>query len=251
MSTPYATIAAAEERERLILEHLPQVRWIASGIAERLPRGASEEDLISAGVLGLIAAIDNFDPARNASLRTYAEIRIRGAILDSVRGLDGVPAHKRKLVRQVQEVIATLEQRFQRTPTEEEIAAELRLSVSEYQDLLHDTRGVTLGSLDSVGDEGSDGGLLRYIADDRVEAPCVLLERTEMQRLLAEGIAAMPQTEQTVLDLYYTEELTLAEIGQVMSLHPSRISQLKTQALLRLRTWMERRLSLRRRVSGA
>src|SRR5579884_2807159 len=141
-----------QEREQLILEHLPQVTWIASRIHEKLPRSVELDDLVSAGIVGLLAAVDNFDPRHNASLRTYAEYKIRGAILDSIRGLDGIPTHKRKRVRQVADAIATLEQRLQRAPAEEEVAAELNLQLSEYQTWLNDIKGVSLGSLEVIED---------------------------------------------------------------------------------------------------
>ena len=124
---------SAEERERLIVEHLPQVNWIASRIHEKLPSNIQLDDLISAGIIGLLAAVDNFDASHNASLRTYAEYKIRGAILDSIRGLDGIPAHKRKRVKQLQEAVKRCEQRTQCAPTEDEIAAELGISLAEYQ----------------------------------------------------------------------------------------------------------------------
>src|SRR5579875_3111239 len=125
----YAAIEKPQEqRDQLILEHLPQVNWIASRIHDRLPASIELDDLISAGILGLLAAVDNFDPSQNASLKTYAEYKIRGAILDSIRGLDGIPTHKRKRVKQVQAAIFSAEQKLQRTPTEEEIAAELGIS---------------------------------------------------------------------------------------------------------------------------
>ena len=126
------TTITAEEREQLILEHLPQVNWIASRIHDKLPANIQLDDLISAGIVGLVAAVDNFDASRNASLKTYAEYKIRGAILDSIRGLDGVPAHKRKRVKVLQQAIKTAEQRLKRTPAEEEIAGELGISLEEY-----------------------------------------------------------------------------------------------------------------------
>ena len=118
-----------EDRERLILEHLPQVRWIAANVHEKLPSGILQEDLVSAGIIGLIAAIDNFDPSRNTSLRTYAEYRIRGAILDSMRGLDGIPSHHRKRAKEVQAAIESAEQRLGRPASEEEIADELGMNL--------------------------------------------------------------------------------------------------------------------------
>jgi RNA polymerase sigma factor for flagellar operon FliA len=241
METGY-TAKAAEDREQLILQHLPQVQWIASCLHERLRSAVDQEDLVSAGLVGLIAAIDNFNPAYNTSLRTYAEYKIRGAILDSIRGLDGIPPHKRKRLRQVQQASAALSQRLMQEPTEEEMAGELGIQVAEYHEWLDELKGVSLGSLDTVTSEECDGGLLRYIADDRDEAFDTAIERRQLQALLAEGIAAMPATEQTVLDLYFYHELTLSEIGRVMDLHTSRICQLKTQAIVRLRTWIERRL---------
>src|SRR5690349_20128619 len=132
-TTPETT---SEERERLILEHLPQVRLIARRIHERLPENVGLEDLISAGVVGLIAAIDRFDARHNVKLKTYAEYKIRGAILDSLRGLDWAPRQQRRRAKLIESAIASLEQRYQRTPTEEEIAAHLGLSVAEYQNWL-------------------------------------------------------------------------------------------------------------------
>ncbi|MBC8165325.1 MAG: FliA/WhiG family RNA polymerase sigma factor [Bryobacteraceae bacterium] len=233
---------STSEREQLILEHLPQVRWIASSIHERLPSSISVEDLVSTGILGLIHAVDNFDAAKNASLRTYAEFRIRGTILDSLRGLDGIPTHKRKRIRLVQAAISHLTQLHSREPAEEEIAAELGIDCSEYQIWLSELRGVSLGSLDSSGEEGSGIGLLEYIADPRQEDPGIRMERAELSAMLAVGIERMPEAERTVIDLYYHKELTLAEIARVMGVHLSRISQIKVQAVLRLRTYLRQRL---------
>jgi RNA polymerase sigma factor for flagellar operon FliA len=240
MATAYGQKQADSERERLILQHLPQVRWIAASIRERLPDSVTEDDLVSAGVLGLIAAIDNFDPARNASLRTYAEYKIRGAILDSVKGMDGIAPHKRKRLREVQAAISAVEQRNGRNPTEEEIAAELELNLADYQELLLELRGINLGSLDTPVSEGGEEGatLLYYIVDEDAETPAAAFERRELERLLTCGIAAMPQTEQVVIDLYFREELTLAEIARVINVHTSRVCQLKSQAILRLRSYL-------------
>ena len=229
---------AAAERERLILEHLPQVRWIASSYHERLPSTVLQEDLISAGIIGLIAAIDNFDPSRTTTLRTYAEHRIRGAILDSIRGLDGIPPHHRQRARQVQNAMETVEKRMGRGPEEDEIAQELGISLDDYRQTLLDVRGVTLGSLETVDGEGS---LIRYIADREDLTPGHVVEREALHRLLTTAIKNMPQIERKVIGLYYMEELTLAEIGKILDLHTSRVSQLKQQAILRLRALMEKR----------
>jgi RNA polymerase sigma factor for flagellar operon FliA len=224
-----------DERERLILEHLPQVRLIARRIQERLPENISLEDLVSTGVLGLISAIDNFDPSHNVKLKTYAEYKIRGAILDSLRGLDWAPRQKRRKSKQIEAAITAAEQRLQRSPTEEETAAQLGISIAEYHQWLVEIRGLNIASLEYAGnDQGKD--LLHYIPDDRESLPSTLLEKSELERLLAQGIDAIPAIERTVLSLYYHEELTLREIAQVVNLHESRISQLKSQAILRLRS---------------
>src|SRR6266567_3510716 len=226
-----------DQRERLILEHLPQVRLIARRIQERLPDNISLEDLISTGVIGLISAIDNFDPLHKVKLKTYAEYKIRGAILDSLRGLDWAPRQKRRQAKQIDAAIAKAEQRLQRPPNEEEIAAQLEISIDEYHQWLVEIRGLNIGSLEYAGaDQGKD--LLQYIPDDGESLPSTLLERAELTRLLAEGIDGIPAIERTVLSLYYHEELTLREIAQVVNLHESRISQLKSQAILRLRVHM-------------
>ncbi|MDR3700086.1 MAG: FliA/WhiG family RNA polymerase sigma factor [Candidatus Sulfopaludibacter sp.] len=223
------------ERERLILEHLPQVRLIARRIQERLPENISLDDLVSTGVIGLISAIDNFDPAHNVKLKTYAEYKIRGAILDSLRGLDWAPRQKRRKAKQIESAIAAAEQVLKRSPTEEEIAVQLEISLDEYHQWLVEIRGLNIASIEYAGnDQGKD--LLHYIAETDENLPSTLLERSELERLLAQGIQEIPKIEQTVLSLYYHEDLTLREIAEVVNLHESRISQLKSQAILRLRT---------------
>lgn len=228
-----------DERERLILQHLPQVRLIARRIQERLPENISLEDLISTGVIGLIAAIDNFDPSHNVKLKTYAEYKIRGAILDSLRGLDWAPRQKRRQAKRIEAAISTAEQRLKRAPDEVEIAAELEIPLEEYHEWLVEIRGLNIASLEyTTGEQGKD--LLHYLPDNDDNLPSKLLEKSELERLLAEGIEGIPKMERTVLGLYYQEELTLREIAQVVSLHESRISQLKSQAILRLRSHMSK-----------
>lgn len=228
-------------REQLILEHLPQVKLIARRIHERLPVSVSLDDLISTGVLGLIAAIDRYDPRHDVKLKTYAEYKIRGAILDSLRGLDWAPRQQRKRSKLIESAIGALEQEYHRTPTEEEIAAYLQVSIAEYQDWLTDSRGLTLGSLENAGTEEEGCDLLRYLSDSNEQWPSQIVERTELERLLAESIEKMPHLERTVLSLYYYEEMTLREIAKIVDLHESRISQLKSQAILRLRSYLQKR----------
>jgi RNA polymerase sigma factor for flagellar operon FliA len=227
-----------QERDALILEHLSQVNWIAARIHEKLPPNVQLDDLISAGIVGLLAAIDNFDPSHNASLRTYAEYKIRGAILDSIRGLDGIPSHRRKYVKQVQNAISTAEQRLQRTPAEDEIAAQLNISLAEYQQWMVDLRGVSLGSLDVI-ENSEEVGLLKFIANDAEQSPEHILQQSQLEQVITAGIEKMPENERTVLGLYYKEELNLREIASVMGLHITRISQLRSQGILRLRGYIE------------
>lgn len=237
---PMVEESGVERREQLILEHLPQVRLIARRIHERLPESVSFDDLVSAGVLGLIAAVDNFDPSQSVKLKTYAEYKIRGAILDSLRGLDWAPREKRKKSRQIEAAISAAEQRWKRSPTEEEIASELQVPIDEYRSWLVDTRGLDIGSLEVAGNGQEPQTLLKFIPDASEQLPSRILERAELERLVAETIETMPKIEQIVLSLYFEEEMTLREIAEIVHLHESRISQLKSQAVLRLRSQMER-----------
>jgi RNA polymerase sigma factor for flagellar operon FliA len=231
----------ASQREALVMQHLPQVRLIARRIHDRLPPNVSLDDLISTGVVGLLSAIDNFDPTLNVQLKTYAEYRIRGAILDSVRGMDGIAPHKRKRLKQVQAAMDALEQRLQRTPAEEEIAAELGIGHKEYQEWLLELRGISIGSLDAPQKEGDSRTLMHYIADPEDNSPARLLERAELEKLIQEGLSKMPRVEGLVLDLYYRQGQNIREIAPILDLHITRISQIKAQAVLRLRNYIERR----------
>ena len=234
-SNAAAGASGDDERERLILEHLPQVHLIARRIQERLPDNVGLDDLVSNGVLGLISAIDNFDSGHNVKLKTYAEYKIRGAILDGLRGLDWAPRQKRRKAKQIEAAIAAAEQTLQRLPAEDEIAAQLKIPIEEYHQWLVETRGLNIASLEYTGNErGRD--MLRYLPDSGQDLPSTLLEKSALERLLAESIGAIPEIERKVLGLYYREELTLREIALVVHLHESRVSQLKSQAILRLRS---------------
>jgi RNA polymerase sigma factor for flagellar operon FliA len=201
-------------------------------------------------VLGLISAIDNFDPVHNVKLKTYAEYKIRGAILDSLRGLDWAPRQKRRKSKQIEAAIAVAEQRLQAPPPEEDIAAELGITLEEYHEWLVEIRGLNLASLEYAGsDQGKD--LLHYLPDTNESLPSALLERAELEKLLASSIERIPAIEKTVLSLYYHEELTLREIAQVVNLHESRISQLKSQAIVRLRTQLAEQWPTTRGMVGA
>lgn len=232
---------AAEQREKLIIEHLPQVRWIASRIHEKLPNNTQLDDLISTGIIGLINAIDSFDPAFNVKLKTYAEHKIRGAILDSIRGMDGIAPHKRKRLKQIQAAMEAVEQRLQRAPSEEEIAAELGISPKEYRDSLLELRGISIASLDAAPRADDSRTLTYYLADPDENSPARQLERSELEKLIQEGLDKMPRVERLVLDLYYRQGQNIREIAPILDLHITRISQIKAQAVLRLRSYIERR----------
>lgn len=236
-----ADTLSEEEREKLILEHLPQVRLVARKIHERLPESICFEDLLSAGVIGLIQAIDNFDPHQNVKLKTYAEFRIRGSILDSLRETDWAPRLKRRQAREFEAAISRLEQRLGRTPEEAEIAEELTLNVDEYRQKLTEMEGLNIGELEFVRDENENPVILKYVASGEEDSPALTLERVELERLIASSIDRIPKVEKTVLSLYFYEELTLREIAEVMGIHLSRVSQIKSQAILRLRTAMAKR----------
>ncbi|MFB3826448.1 MAG: sigma-70 family RNA polymerase sigma factor [Bryobacteraceae bacterium] len=227
----------AGERERLILTHLPQVWLIARRIHDRLPVSVSIDDLVSVGTIGLIAAIDHYNPAQGVKLKTYAEYKIRGAMLDSLRELDWASRQRRRKVKEIEAAIAAAERRLKRTTTEEEIAAEMGVSLGEYHAALREVQGLELGS--PLSGETADGHDRLKNAPAREEwSPAHGLERAELERALARGIRRLPEAERTVLSMYYLEELTLREIGEVMKLHESRISHLKSQGILRLRTYM-------------
>jgi RNA polymerase sigma factor FliA len=230
----------AARREKLVIEHLPQVRIIAGRIHDRLPRHIALEDLISSGIVGLLFAIDNFNPSYNVQLKTYAESRIHGAIIDSLREMDWAPRETRKRAKLIQSAIHKLQQQFGREPAEEEIAAEMNLSLAEYQERLGESQAVEIQRLEyAVGDDQSRD-LLNIIPDDEESWPSRIVERSELERVLAQAIDRIPKLERTVLSLYYYEELTLREIGEVMGMHLSRCGQLRVQAILRLRSLMER-----------
>ncbi len=232
---------ASSDRERLILEHLPQVRLIARRIHERLPVSISLDDLVSSGVVGLISAIDRYDCTHYVKLRTYAEYKIRGAILDTLREMDWAPRQQRRRARMIQSAITALEQEHQRTPTDAEVADHLALPMPEYHEWLSESRGLTLTRLEDGGKEEDGRDLLRYLSAADEEWPCQIAERAALEELLAEAIELVPTLERTVLSLYFYEEMTLREIAGTVDLHESRISQLKSQAILRMRAYMRKR----------
>ncbi len=243
-SAPDADLA---KRDEMILAHLPLVKYIASRIASRLPSHVEVDDLINAGVIGLIDAIDKFDDTRQIKFRTYAEFRVRGAILDELRSLDYLPRSTRQKASRLEKAFAELEQRHARPATDEEVAEFLGLSHEEYQALLLEARGVTLMSLEDLHTENEDAAernLLDCLADPATLNPSDVLNMDQVYRLVAEAIDELPDKERLTVSLYYYDELTMKEIGQIMEVTESRVSQIHTKAVLRLRGRLAKMLEI-------
>ncbi len=231
---PAAEMSAAD-RDQLLLEHLPTVRYLARRIHERLPQHVELDDLISAGVVGLIDAFSKFDHNKKVQFKSYAQFRIRGAILDSLRTLDWSPRELRRKGRAVEEAIRSVTQRLGRAPAEQEIAAEMGLTLSEFQQLLGDLKGLEIGSLHMERTEDSGDQELAYIPGSPEEDPLFLCLKGELKQRLTDAIDELPERERLVLTLYYFEELTMKEIGLTLGVVESRVSQIHSAAVLRLR----------------
>jgi len=224
-----------EEFERVIIEHLPIVRFLARRIHERLPHQVDIEDLVSSGVLGLIDALQKFDPAKKVQFRSYAQFRIRGAILDSLRTLDWSPRDLRRKGRSVEEAIRTLTVRCGRPPSEAEVAAELRMGLGDYQTLLGELKGLEIGTLHAERSEDSGEEELAYVPSSPEEDPLFCCLKSELQARLANAIDQLPERERLVMTLYYFEEMTMKEIGLTLGVVESRVSQIHASAVLHLR----------------
>jgi RNA polymerase sigma factor for flagellar operon FliA len=224
------------EQERVLLEHLPIVRFLARRIHERLPQHVDIEDLVSAGVVGLMDAFTKFDPAKKVQFRSYAQFRIRGAILDSLRTLDWSPRELRRKGRAVEEAIRVLTARLGHAPNEGEVAEEMTLSLDEYQQLLGDLKGLEIGTLNMERNEDSGEEELAYVPGRPEEDPLFRCLRGELEERLAEAIQNLPDRERLVMSLYYYEEMTMREIGLAMGVVESRVSQVHASAVVHLRS---------------
>jgi len=240
----YSVWQDKEERERILLEQLPQVRYLARRIHERLPRHVPLDDLVHAGVIGLIDALNKFDLSKHVQFSSYAKFRIRGAILDSLREMDWGPRELRRKARKIEEAHRKLSLALNRAPSESEMAAELSLELKEFQLLLGELDGLEVGSLrvESPWD-GKEEDLCDYLPNAPEDTPFFRCLRTEMKELLARVIAELPQKEQQVLSLYYFEELTMKEVGAVLGIGESRVSQVHSLAVVRLRARLEQLMS--------
>ncbi len=245
-TTPAHTVHTTQpsqpaDTDALIQAYAPLVKYVAQRLACRLPASVCLDDLISAGVLGLMDAIAKYDPTRGTTFKTYAELRMRGAMLDELREWDWAPRSVREKERALTQAYAELERQHGRPADDEDVAAFLGLDLDTFSDWLSDVRGVAVLSLDMPLERDTDGNTSTALARlvDETPGPLQIAETEDLRTHLAEAIDQLPAREKTVLSLYYYEELTMQEIGQVLELTLSRISQIHTKAMLHLRAALQ------------
>jgi RNA polymerase sigma factor for flagellar operon FliA len=235
----WAVLSAAERAEH-VEKYAPLIHYIADRMASRLPPHISKEDLISSGVLGLIDAIDKFDVSRGIQFKTYAEFRIKGAMIDDLRNLDWVPRTVRRKSTELEKLWRRLEGELGRPPSDEESAEAMGVSLRDYLKLLDEVYMVNMLDLeafrlDSPGNSQESADIYNILTDDSALDALTVLGQEEVRRVLAKGLRSLPEKERTVVTLYYHEEMTMKEIGQIMGFTESRVSQLHTKSVIRLR----------------
>jgi RNA polymerase sigma factor for flagellar operon FliA len=234
-------------RQQFLNRYLPLVRNVAGRMAINFPRSVELCDLINTGVIGLIEAFRNFDPERGVKFETYAVPRIRGAILDELRSLDWVPRSTRAKAREIERALLAFENEYGRPPTDEELAAELGMTVNDLHLSLEDVSKTTLLSLDEMifrEEDNRQVPRIETVEDEKANIILKNLERNELQAFLVVAIDRLTEQEKLVIALYYYEELTLKEIGEVMKISESRVSQIHTKAVLKLRGMVRERFGL-------
>ncbi len=226
------------QKDKLIMEYAPMIKYIAQKIAVRLPSNIELDDLISSGVIGLMDAIEKYDPSRDNKFKTYAEFRVRGAILDELRAQDWVPRSVRDKAKLLDRTYAALEQSLGRAATDEEAAAELKMNMDEFYDLINQVRPVSLLSIDDVNTFSNvdKKSILNLLDVTKVNNPLSQLNLKKVKEVVAVAIEDLPEKQRLVLSLYYYEDLNLKEIGRVLDVTESRVSQLHAQAVSRLRS---------------
>ncbi|MBF0624850.1 MAG: FliA/WhiG family RNA polymerase sigma factor [Magnetococcales bacterium] len=229
-------------REEIILKYSPTVKYVAGRISMKLPHSVDVDDLYQVGILGLMDAINKFDPDRGIKFQTYAEFRIRGAILDELRSMDWVPRAVRQAASQIQDAYLKLEARLGRPAEDREVADHLGISLEEFYEQLDSVRSISVVSFEDLRPnmEDDDWDVLEILADPDLEDPLEALGLQEMRQALSEAVGGLPEKERLVITLYYFEELTMSEIGAVLGLTESRISQLHSKAALRMRARIRR-----------
>jgi RNA polymerase sigma factor for flagellar operon FliA len=232
-------------REQLIQDYAGLVRFVAQRIASRLPSNVDIEDLISSGVIGLMDAIDKYDPTRENKFKTYAEFRIRGSILDELRGQDWVPRSARDKAKMIERATQELEQLLGRKPLDDEVATHMGLSIEDFQDLENKVNNTVLLSIDELGgpSQGDRKSLMDSIENVNSKNPFTQLKNQASSNILKKNIEELPDKQKLVLQLYYYEELNLKEIGRILEVTESRVSQLHTQAVVKLRSKLKNMLS--------
>ena len=236
------TVKGKADKNHLLTEHMPLVKRLAHHMKAKLPPSVEVDDLVQAGMMGLLDAINRYEDNHGAQFETYAVLRIRGAMLDELRNSDWMPRSTRQNMRKVEAAMEALQQRLGRPASESEIAKSLKMSLADYQDMLGDGGGHQLLYYEDFHDteEGSDGFLDRYAVDD--SDPLRSLLDTGFRQAVIDAIDALPPREKMLMGLYYEEELNLKEIGAVMGVSESRVSQLHTQAVSRLRATLKEQL---------
>ena len=224
-----------KNREQIIKDYVPLVKFVAHRIASRLPSHVELDDLINSGILGLMDAIEKFEPARNIKFKTYAELRVKGAILDGLRELDWVPRSLRRKKKDIEGAYHILEQRLGHAATDEEVARYLGVPLDELHKNLDELKGVTLGTFIEVGEDGEGESLIGFVPDPDAEDPHKISQATEIKEILRGAMELLPKKEKFAVQLYYFDELTMKEIGTLLNITESRVSQLHTKAMLRLR----------------
>jgi RNA polymerase sigma factor for flagellar operon FliA len=232
----------SQQRDELINDSLPLINHVAHRIAVRLPPSVEIRDLVNAGVLGLLDAVEKFEPDRGVKFKTYAELRVRGAMLDSLRDLDWAPRSLRKKSKDLEKTYASLEQKLGRPATDEEVSAELGEDIEDFHALVDQLHGLSIGSFEDLGDtrDGSRESFIDYYADEDDVDPYHQFERDELTALLGHAIDDLPERERLVLSLYYYEGFTMKEIGTMIGVNESRVSQIHSKATLRLRTKLKK-----------
>ena len=228
-----------ENREEVIIQYSPMIKYVANRIAMRLPPHIEVDDLISVGVLGLMDAITKYDSSRGAKFKTYAEFRVRGAILDELRSMDWVPRSIRQKASKVDKVVQGLQAKLRRTPEDEEVAKEMGLSLDQFHETLNETKSIPIFSLEDLGiakESGDQQSLLDCLAGKADADPQTQVRLVELKEIIAKAIDALPEKERLMVSLYYYEELTMKEIGAVLDITESRVSQIHSKAVYRLRT---------------
>jgi RNA polymerase sigma factor for flagellar operon FliA len=231
------------QRSEYIEKYSPLIKYVADRLASRLPAHVAKDDLISAGILGLIDAVDKFDPNRNILFKTYAEFRVKGAMLDELRAMDWVPRGIRRKSTQVEKAYQNLEAELGRPAADEEVAASMNLALEDFMKLLDEVKSVSLVDIDvfhNAAQGQSRPDLLDLLADESRPDALASLGLTESKKVVAEAIGDLPEKERLVVAMYYYDELTMKEIGQVLGYTESRISQLHTKALIRLKNRLRR-----------